>query len=140
MLDYQEEMLKFLDGTPAETDKNYPSVEWIGFMKVPGRRHGRLLMRLYLIFVDGQIFGWSFFNTDFCIKNSHFIQGEYDKETGKVSMLGIDARSMPLLFEGYNEGKNLYGRWVLFTSCREISGGFIFWTYGSADPTRKKIV
>jgi hypothetical protein len=141
VLPYQLEILGFLNGTPAESDKNYPSVMWTGFMKCPGQKQKRIGLTLCLIFVDGQIFGKSQFDTQLYqnhLSNMHLIQGEYNKATGKVSMLGIDRQSMPIYFEGYNENKIIYGRWAVFSSNMEFSGGFIFWTIGSADPTRVK--
>ncbi|MFM7130345.1 MAG: hypothetical protein ACKO0V_13420 [bacterium] len=140
MPDWEKDLNEFLDGTEPEKDKNFPSVEWIGFIKVKNARKERLELTSNLVFVDGQIFGCAGFQY---VKEQwrmpiNFFQGEYDVKSGKVSMVCMNYKWVPLYLEGYNENKKIYGQWKFMLDFGEVSGGFMFWPRGMADPTRKK--
>jgi hypothetical protein len=141
VLDWERDVLDFLDGTPAEKDRNFPSVEWIGFIKVKNARRDRLVLTSNLIFVDGHIFGLGGFSYGERWRNPlNYFQGEYDVNSGKVSMMSVNYLWTPLYFEGFNENKVMYGQWKYLSGIGEVSGGFIFWPRGMADPTRRKAI
>jgi hypothetical protein len=115
-----------------ETDPRFPSGPWTGFFlqkEFPGRH----LMEIGLSFQSGQIRGEG---RDWV--GPFTIRGKYDLADGKCYWSKRYVGRHDLFYQGYNEGKGIWGVWEFTDSQMGMTqrGGFHIWPEGMADPTK----
>ena len=111
---------------PLEQDSRFPSGPWTGFYlqrPVPGRQW----MELRLAFSNGRIRG------DGRDRIGAFtFTGRYDLRDGRCHWMKRYIGRHDIAYQGYNEGKGIWGVWEIPPSAR---GGFHIWPVGMDDPT-----
>lgn len=100
---------------PAESDERFPSGPWSGYYQ----QHGRHGMDLTLTFRKGQISGDGRDSV-----GTFLIRGSYDTQTGKCHWSKRYLGAHDVHYDGYNEGKGIWGVWDLRGWGR---GGFHIW-------------
>jgi hypothetical protein len=111
---------------PFELDERFPSGPWTGFFLQPPLR-GRHWMELRLTFSNGRIRG------DGRDRIGPFtFTGTYDVRDGTCHWTKRYLGAHDVAYQGYNEGKGIWGVWDIPPSLR---GGFHIWPVGMADPT-----
>jgi hypothetical protein len=117
--------------TELESDPRFPSGPWTGFFLQP-LVPGRHLMELRLTFQHGGLTGEG---RDWV--GPFVIRGRYSLEDGKCHWNKRYVGKHDVFYQGYNEGRGIWGTWEIPDS--EISshqrGGFHIWPEGMADPT-----
>lgn len=114
-----------------ESDPRFPSGPWTGFFLQP-LVPGRHLMELRLAFHQGTITGdgrdWV---------GPFVVRGRYGLGDGKCHWTKRYVGKHDVFYQGYNEGRGIWGTWEIPAS--DISshqrGGFHIWPEGMADPT-----
>jgi hypothetical protein len=114
-----------------ETDPRFPTGPWVGFFlqrEIPGRH----LMELRLTFSQGRIMGEG---RDWV--GPFTVRGRYDLADGKCFWTKRYVGQHDVFYQGYNEGKGIWGIWEFPFAVHGISskGGFHIWPEGMADPT-----
>jgi hypothetical protein len=114
-----------------ETDPRFPSGPWVGFFLQP-LIPGRHAMELGLVFSNGQMTGEG---RDWVGK--FIIRGRYDVQDGKCHWTKRYLSRHDVFYQGYNEGKGIWGVWEIpeSESSGHQRGGFHIWPEGMADPT-----
>lgn len=112
-----------------ETDARFPSGSWKGFFLQSGRP-GRNWMELRLTFDTGSMHG---LGRDFV--GPFRINGEYELETGKCSWSKHYLDKHDVAYQGYNEGKGIWGAWEIPAAGSNERGGFYIWPIAMGDPT-----
>ena len=110
----------------AETDPRFPSGPWRGFFLMdhwPGRHH----MELLLTFHQGVMTGEGRDRI-----GSFLIRGKYNLEDGKCHWTKRYIGKHDVAYQGYNEGKGIWGLWEIPPASR---GGFHIWPTAMGDPT-----
>ena len=117
---------------PFETDPRFPSGPWTGFFLMPHTGAKRHPTSLTLSFADGAMSGEG---ADFVGPFS--IKGKYSVEDGKCTWVKHYAGKHDVFYNGYNEGKGIWGMWdIPNPGGTAWKGGFHIWPEGMADPTR----
>jgi hypothetical protein len=115
-----------------ETDPRFPSGPWVGFFlqrEFPGRH----LMELRLSFRCGVLTGEG---RDWV--GSFTLRGRYDLHDGKCHWTKRYLGRHDVFYQGYNEGKGIWGTWELPRQAlleMTTRGGFHIWPEGMEDPT-----
>ena len=112
-----------------ETDPRFPSGPWTGFFLqrvVPGRH----MMDLHLTFQSGQLTGEG---RDWVGK--FILRGRYDVQDGKCRWTKRYLGRHDVSYQGFNEGKGIWGVWDLSVEGSSDRGGFHIWPEGMEDPT-----
>lgn len=121
--------------SPLETDPRFPSGPWTGFFLQP-LVPGRHLMELRLTFQNGTLTGEG---RDWV--GRFVVRGRYSTADGKCHWTKRYLSKHDVFYQGYNEGKGIWGTWEIPPS--DISshqrGGFHIWPEGMADPTRQEL-
>jgi hypothetical protein len=115
---------------PVETDPRFPSGPWQGFFlmaHLPGRHR----MELHLTFRQGTMTGEG---RDMI--GDFLIRGKYKVEDGKCAWTKRYIGKHDVAYQGYNEGKGIWGVWEIPPSWR---GGFHIWPTAMGDPTSPKL-
>ncbi len=114
-----------------ETDPRFPSGPWTGFFLQPANR--RHLMELQLTFSKGDVRGEG---RDWVGK--FLIHGRYSLEDGKCHWTKRYLARHDVFYQGFNEGKGIWGVWEIAASdgARASRGGFHIWPEGMGDPTQ----
>ncbi len=110
----------------TETDPRFPSGPWRGFFlmrQLPGRHQ----MELHLSFRQGVMTGEG---RDMI--GPFLIRGKYNLENGKCHWTKRYIGKHDVAYDGYNEGKGIWGLWEIPPSWR---GGFHIWPTAMGDPT-----
>ena len=117
-----------------ETDPRFPSGPWVGFFLqkiLPGRH----TMELRLTFQTGNMTGEGRDRVgDFLVK------GRYDLADGKCYWTKKYLGKHDVYYQGYNEGKGIWGVWTINSAGIAQSGGFHIWPEGFGDPTNEYLV
>jgi hypothetical protein len=118
-----------------ETDPRFPSGPWTGFFLqklVPGRH----LMDLRLTFRQGEMSGEG---RDWVGK--FVIRGRYSTADGRCRWHKRYLGKHDVFYQGFNEGKGIWGTWEISESAAQFSqrGGFHIWPEGMADPTKPSL-
>jgi hypothetical protein len=109
-----------------ETDWRFPSGPWCGFFlmdHLPGRHQ----MELHLSFRQGVMTGEG---RDWI--GAFLIRGKYNLDDGKCHWTKRYIGKHDVAYQGYNEGKGIWGLWEIPPSLR---GGFHIWPEAMGDPT-----
>jgi len=116
--------------SPArETDDRFPSGPWTGFFLQP-TRPGRHWMELELTFREGHVRGDGRDSV-----GSFRLTGRYDVSDGKCRWTKTYLGEHSLSYQGYNEGKGIWGTWEMTSDWR---GGFHVWPVAMGDPTQPR--
>jgi hypothetical protein len=123
-------------GEPAalESDPRFPSGPWTGFFldqRVPGKHR----MELRLTFQSGSMSGEG---RDFV--GAFVIKGRYDVATGRCHWSKRYQGRHDVFYQGYNEGKGIWGVWELTDAGITARGGFHIWPEGMPDPSGDRLV
>jgi hypothetical protein len=119
------------EAVQLETDPRFPSGPWVGFFlqrEIPGRH----LMEIRLTFCNGKIRGEG---RDWV--GPFTIRGRYDVADGKCYWTKRYLGRHDVFYQGYNEGKGIWGLWEFSEQQLALSskGGFHIWPEGMGDPT-----
>jgi hypothetical protein len=115
---------------PVETDPNFPSGPWQGYFLMP-HLPGRHRMELHLNFRQGVMTGEG---RDMI--GPFLIRGKYSLGDGKCTWTKRYIAKHDVAYQGYNEGKGIWGLWEIPPSWR---GGFHIWPSTMGDPTYPKL-
>jgi hypothetical protein len=114
----------------VETDPRFPSGPWTGFFlqrQIPGKH----MMDLRLTFKSGAMTGEG---RDWV--GAFVIRGRYDLTDGKCYWTKRYLGKHDVFYDGFNEGKGIWGRWELHSGGVTYNGGFHIWPEGMDDPTK----
>jgi hypothetical protein len=119
-----------------ETDPRFPSGPWTGFFlqkSLPGRH----LMELRLTFQEGGMTGEG---RDWV--GAFHVKGRYNTADGKCHWNKKYVGKHDVYYEGFNEGKGIWGVWeiVLAGHGSVARGGFHIWPEGLGDPSNDHLV
>jgi hypothetical protein len=119
-----------VEKSPIETDPRFPSGPWTGFFlqrEMPGRH----MMEVGLTFRNGTIRGEG---RDWVGQFS--IRGRYDLADGKCYWTKRYLGRHDVFYQGYNEGKGIWGTWEFSEPQHLIAprGGFHIWPEGMGNP------
>jgi hypothetical protein len=115
-----------------EQDSRFPSGAWTGFFLQP-QLPGRHWMELDLRFRKGELHGdgrdWV---------GAFLFRGRYELESGKCwwSKQYIGRHSVS--YQGYNEGKGIWGTWE-WSRPSPWHGGFHIWPVAMGDPSQSRL-
>lgn len=118
---------------PLETDKRFPSCEWVGFYLQPKLTPQRCLMELCLTFQGG-----TFAGEGRDAVGEFLILGRYNLENGAVNFTKYYIGQHTVDCRGWNEGKGIWGIWEIRPGLLGGSydrGGFHIWPRAMGDPT-----
>jgi hypothetical protein len=120
------------EDSTLEADPRFPSGPWTGFFLMPhtGARRHRTSLRL--TFTAGRMSGDGRDSV-----GKFTIDGSYDVESGKCIWVKQYHRQHAVYYDGYNEGKGIWGMWNIPQSPPTTvwRGGFHIWPEGFPDPT-----
>jgi hypothetical protein len=114
---------------PVETDPRFPSGPWHGFFLM-AHLPGRHKMELHLSFCQGVMTGEG---RDMI--GPFLIRGHYSLD-GKCRWTKRYIGKHDVAYQGYNEGKGIWGLWEIPPAFR---GGFHIWPVAMGDPTSPKL-
>lgn len=123
------------NAVPVETDPRFPSGNWTGFFLQPFIP-GRHMMELRLTFSNGVMTGEGRDRV-----GAFRIQGRYSLADGKCYWTKHYVARHDVFYQGYNEGKGIWGVWEIPQSATSPAwrGGFHIWPEGMADPTHPEL-
>lgn len=124
--------MKLSGSAQLETDPRFPSGPWTGYFLQPAVP-GRHLMDLLLTFQQGQMTGEG---RDYV--GDFIVRGQYFLADGKCHWTKRYARKHDVFYQGYNEGKGIWGIWEI-PATRQYGtqrGGFYIWPEGMGDSTQ----
>ena len=107
-----------------ETDERFPTGPWTGYFLQPGFSQ-QFRTWLSLTFQNGRMTGDG---QDYV--GPFLISGRYSVEDGKCSWTKQYLGQHKVFYQGYNEGKGIWGTWDI---PKVWSGGFHIWPEGLAD-------
>jgi hypothetical protein len=121
--------------TDLETDPRFPSGPWTGFFlqkAVPGRHR----MELGLTFRNGELTGEG---RDWV--GQFIVRGRYSTADGKCHWTKRYLSKHDVFYQGFNEGKGIWGVWEIPTEANPEfqRGGFHIWPEGMPDPTGSRL-
>jgi hypothetical protein len=112
------------DPSATEPDPRFPSGPWTGYFLQPVLT-GRHWMEIRLTFRDGKLSGEGRDRV-----GAFVMTGRYDVKDGRCSWTKQYLGRHAIEYQGYNEGKGIWGRWF-FKPSRAWHGGFHIWPVGS---------
>jgi len=115
-----------------ETDPRFPSGRWAGFWIQKQLPPGRFQTELVLTFSRGVLTGEG---RDWV--GTYTVHGRYDLADGRCRWTKSYQGKHDVLYEGYNEGKGIWGTWMIPAGEYNVEwrGGFHIWPEGMANPT-----
>lgn len=119
-----------------ETDPRFPTGPWTGYFlqkELPGRH----FMELLLTFQQGSMTGEGRDRV-----GEFVVRGRYSVEDGKCWWTKRYLAKHDVFYQGYNEGKGIWGTWEIPADGLGIRyhGGFYIWPVGLGDPTGQHLV
>lgn len=115
---------------PVEADPRFPSGPWHGFFLM-AHWPGRHMMELHLSFHQGVMTGEGRDQI-----GPFLIRGKYDLDDGKCWWTKRYIGKHDVVYQGYNEGKGIWGVWEIPPTWR---GGFHIWPEIMGDPTSPRL-
>jgi hypothetical protein len=112
-----------------ESDSRFPSGPWAGYF-LQKTHPGKHMMELRLTFQAGNMTGEG---RDWV--GNFLIKGRYDVNDGKCYWTKKYLGKHDVFYQGYNEGKGIWGTWEINTAGYAMSGGFHIWPEGMGDPS-----
>jgi hypothetical protein len=118
-----------------EGDPRFPSGRWTGFFlqkELPGKH----MMELNLSFSQGNMKGEGRDRV-----GDFVLTGKYTLNDGKCHWTKRYVGKHDVYYEGFNEGKGIWGVWQIPPSRGDAGyrGGFNIWPEGMADPTNSSL-
>src|SRR5262245_87833 len=113
-------------GPDSETDPRFPSGKWTGFF-LDRRLPGRHMMELHLSFAKGGLTGEGRDKV-----GKFVIRGRYDVANGQCYWTKRYLGKHDVFYQGYAEGKGIWGTWELTDMGQTARGGFHIWPEGQA--------
>lgn len=119
-----------------ESDPRFPSGPWVGFFlqkQIPGKH----MMELHLAFQTGTMTGEG---RDWV--GNFVIRGRYNLADGKCWWTKRYLGRHDVFYDGYNEGKGIWGKWEITPDQNAgvgLNGGFYIWPVGMGDPTEQHL-
>jgi hypothetical protein len=104
-----------------ETDPRFPSGPWIGYWLQRGQKG---MMDLHLTFLQGALTGEGRDRV-----GRFIVRGRYELADGKCYWTKKYLGQHDVFYQGYNEGKGIWGTWEITIADR---GGFHIWPKGLA--------
>ena len=122
--------------SPAEleTDPRFPSGKWAGFWTTTVPVVTRPKQEMVLTFAKGEIKGEG---RDMI--GNFLIRGFYSTADGKCRWTKRYVGKHDVFYQGFNEGKGIWGTWELFDLGSVYTGGFHIWPEGMPDPTQPRL-
>jgi len=117
-----------------ETDPRFPSGPWEGFWIQKGVPPGKFLTELHIHFHDGILRGEG---RDFV--GEYTVRGRYELASGRCHWTKTYVGKHDVHYEGYNEGKGIWGSWSIEWLGFRWHGGFHIWPRGMVDPTNQTL-
>jgi hypothetical protein len=111
-----------------ETDPRFPSGPWTGYF-LQKNFPGKHTMELRLSFQAGNMNGEG---RDWV--GNFLIKGRYDLADGKCYWTKKYLGKHDVFYQGYNEGKGIWGTWEIPSSVMHMKGGFHIWPEGLSNP------
>jgi hypothetical protein len=121
--------MAFAEPAGLESDPRFPSGPWTGFF-LDRRLPGKHRMELRLTFQSGGLAG-----DGRDIVGAFRVKGQYDLATGKCRFHKRYVGKHDVFYDGFNEGKGIWGVWELTDLGITARGGFHIWPEGMPDPT-----
>lgn len=120
-------------GKMLEQDSRFPSGPWQGYFLQPALFPGKSWMDLDLTFSKGMLRG-----TGRDRVGEFLFRGRYDVKSGKCWWTKRYLGMHDIQYDGYNEGRGVWGVW---TDPRNPAsrGGFHIWPLAMGDPTQKRL-
>jgi hypothetical protein len=116
-----------------ETDDRFPSGPWEGFFLQPQLTGTfRQWMELHLTFRHGSVNGEGRDRV-----GKFVVRGRYTTDDGKCYWTKRYVGRHDVFYNGYNEGKGIWGLWELKTP--PWRGGFHIWPVGMSDPSLHRL-
>jgi hypothetical protein len=115
-----------------ENDERFPSGPWEGFFLMSHTGRKRHMMELILNFSETRITGEG---RDFV--GDFILRGRYDLATGHCLWNKKYVKRHEVGYDGYNEGKGIFGKWEILDTTPS-HGGFLIWPKGMGDPTNHR--
>jgi hypothetical protein len=119
--------------TDHEHDSRFPSGPWKGFFLQP-TLSGRHWMELSLTFRNGVLTGdgrdWV---------GAFLFRGRYELDSGKCWWTKQYIGKHSIFYQGYNEGKGIWGTWE-WSENQGWRGGFHIWPKAMGDPSQQRLV
>ena len=118
-----------------ETDPRFPSGRWTGFFLQPALP-GRHQMELLLTFRQGNLSGEG---RDWV--GQFILRGQYTLADGKCYWTKRYLGKHDVFYQGFNEGKGIWGVWEIGAVGGEgpWRGGFHIWPEGMRDPSQPEL-
>lgn len=114
-----------------ETDPRFPSGKWAGYFLMPHTKNQRHQMELCLTFRHGAMTG-----SGRDVVGEFVIAGLYAVDSGKCEWKKTYVRQHDVFYEGFNEGKGIWGMWHIPNDLGvPWRGGFHIWPEGMGDPS-----
>jgi hypothetical protein len=119
-----------------ETDARFPSGPWVGFFLQKFPPLGRQMMEMRLTFRNGVLEGEG---RD--LLGPFLFAGRYSVADGRCHWIKRYLRRHDVFYEGFNEGKGIWGTWEIPPSqyVAVLRGGFHIWPEGMADPSEPEL-
>jgi hypothetical protein len=119
-----------------ESDARFPSGPWVGFWLQRLPPLGRQMMEMRLTFRQGQMTG-----EGLDLLGAFLFTGRYDIADGRCHWTKRYIGKHDVFYQGFNEGKGIWGTWEIPASDRHplLHGGFHIWPEGMADPTEEAL-
>ena len=119
------------DQPNLESDPRFPSGPWTGYFlqkELPGKH----TMELSLTFQQGTMTGEGRDRV-----GDFIVRGHYTVEDGKCWWTKRYVGKHDVFYQGYNEGKGIWGKWEIPLGQLGVhfQGGFHIWPVGMGDPT-----
>ena len=109
-----------------ETDPRFPSGKWAGFYLMPHTANKRHPTELILNFFNGRMWGEGQDKV-----GKFIIEGKYTLDDGKARWLKTYIAKHTVHYDGYNEGKGIWGMWEIPNTLGiNWKGGFHIWPDG----------
>jgi hypothetical protein len=116
-----------------ETDERFPTGPWEGFFLQPQLTSQiRQWMELHLTFRHGTVQGEGRDRV-----GKFAVKGRYSTDDGKCYWTKRYVGKHDVFYNGYNEGKGIWGLWELKSP--PWRGGFHIWPVGMSDPTQHRL-
>ncbi len=113
-----------------EEDPRFPSGPWTGFFQMPGSK-ARHKMEIHLTFRDGTLRGEGRDRV-----GRFLFRGRYEVDSGKCHWTKQYIGQHDIYYQGYNEGRGIWGVWE-WPGDPRWSAGFHIWPEAMGDPTQQ---
>jgi hypothetical protein len=115
-----------------ETDPRFPSGPWMGYFLQHGNKG---MMDLHLTFRQGALTGEG---RDYV--GQFVVRGRYELADGKCYWTKRYLGKHDVFYQGYNEGKGIWGQWEITTfGLHNAHGGFHIWPKGMAEAEHQQL-